>query len=529
MDRNSKGQLKDVIKQEYVKCASDPVYFLKKYCVIQHPIKGKIPFNLYNFQESTVSDLVQHRFNIILKARQLGISTLTAGYSLWMMTFHHDKNILVIATKQEVAKNLVTKVRVMHANLPSWLKQPCVEDNKLSLRYKNGSQVKAVSSGEDAGRSEALSLLILDEAAFIDRIEPIWAAASQTLSTGGQCLALSTPNGVGNWFHRTWMDAEDGLNDFNFMKLHWTVHPEREQEWRDDQDKLLGPSLAAQECDCDFITSGQSVIDGILLEEQLNINVCEPVEKRGVDSNLWIWKPANYSKDYIVCADVARGDATDYSAFHILEMETLEQVAEYKGAISTRDFGNMLVNIAQEYNEALLVVENNNIGWAAIQQIIDREYPNLFYMSKDLKWVDTQRQVSNKLYRQDKQLVPGFTMSMKTRPLVIAKLEEFFREKLVKVNSRRLIDELFVFIYNGQRAEAMSGYNDDLVISYGIALWIRETALRLKAEGIELQKKSLNSINSVNSANGIYTNKTSEQETWEWELKGKKESLDWLL
>ena len=325
------------------------------------------------------------------------------------------------------------------------------------------------------------------------------------------------------------MDAEDGLNDFNFMRLHWTVHPEREQDWRDDQDKLLGPSLAAQECDCDFITSGQSVIDGLLLEEQLNTNVCEPIEKRGVDSNLWVWEPANYSKDYIVCADVARGDATDYSAFHILEMETLNQVAEYKGRISTRDYGNMLVNIAQEYNEALLVVENNNIGWAAIQQIIDREYHNLFYMSKDLKWVDTQKQVSNKLYRQEKQLVPGFTMSMKTRPLIVAKLEEFFREKLVKVNSRRLIDELFVFIYNGQRAEAMSGYNDDLVISYGIALWIRETALRLRAEGIELQKKSLNSMNSVNSANGIYTNKTPEQETWEWELKGKKESLDWLL
>ncbi len=525
----SNPSYKEIIKKEYVKCAGDPIYFMKKYCVIQHPIKGKIPFSLYDFQEKTIEDVIQHRFNIILKARQLGISTITAGYSLWLMTFHNDKNILVIATKQEVAKNLVTKVRVMHANLPTWLKAKCVEDNKLSLRYKNGSQVKAVASGEEAGRSEALSLLVLDEAAFIDKIDVIWAAASQTLSTGGQCLALSTPNGVGNWFHRTWMDAEDGLNDFNFIKLHWTLHPDREQEWRDDQDKLLGPSLAAQECDCDFITSGQSVIDGILLEEQLNINVCEPVEKRGVDSNLWIWKPANYSKDYIVCADVARGDGTDYSAFHILEMETLEQVAEYKGAISTRDFGNMLVNIAQEYNEALLVVENNNIGWAAIQQIIDREYHNLFYMSKDLKWVDTQRQVSNKLYRQDKQLVPGFTMSMKTRPLVIAKLEEFFREKLVKVNSRRLIDELFVFIYNGQRAEAMSGYNDDLVISYGIALWIRETALRLKAEGIELQKKSLNSINSVNSANGIYTNKTSEQETWEWELKGKKESLDWLL
>ena len=217
MNRNQNGQLKDVIKQEYVKSASDPVYFLKKYCVIQHPMKGKIPFHLYDFQEKTVEDFMQHRYNIILKARQLGISTITAGYSLWMMTFHQDKNILVIATKQDTAKNLVTKVRVMHANLPSWLKQKCVEDNKLSLRYNNGSQIKAVASGEDSGRSEALSLLILDEAAFIDKIDTIWAAASQTLSTGGQCIALSTPNGVGNWFHKTWMAAEDGLNDFNFI------------------------------------------------------------------------------------------------------------------------------------------------------------------------------------------------------------------------------------------------------------------------------------------------------------------------
>ena len=158
MNRNSNGQLKDVIKSEYIKCASDPIYFLKKYCVIQHPMKGKIPFHLYDFQEKTVEDFMQHRFNVILKARQLGISTITAGYALWMMTFHQDKNVLVIATKQEVAKNLVTKVRVMHANLPSWLKQKCVEDNKLNLRYMNGSQVKAVSSGPEAARSEACLL-----------------------------------------------------------------------------------------------------------------------------------------------------------------------------------------------------------------------------------------------------------------------------------------------------------------------------------------------------------------------------------
>jgi len=519
---------KEIIKKEYLRCAADPIYFLKKYSFIQHPIKGKIPFALYDFQEKTLEQFSQNKLNVILKARQLGISTLTAGYSLWMMTFHQDKNVLVIATKQDTAKNLVTKVRVMHANLPSWLKQPCVEDNKLSLAYKNGSQIKAVSSGDDSGRSEALSLLILDEAAFIDKIDVIWAAASQTLSTGGQCIALSTPNGVGNWFHKTWVGAEDGLNDFNFTRLHWSLHPDRNQDWRDEQDRLLGPSLAAQECDCDFITSGQNVIDGVLLEEIKNSTVIEPVEKRAIDSNLWVWEPADYTKDYIVSADVSRGDSTDYSAFHVIELESCRQVAEYKGRISTRDYGNMLVNIAQEYNEALLVVENNNIGWAAIQQIIDRDYQNLFYTSKDLKWVDTKRQVTNKHYREEKQMVPGFTMSMKTRPLVIAKLEEFFREKAVYVQSNRLIDELFVFIYNGQKAEAMRGYNDDLVISFAIGLWIRETALRLRAEGIDLARKTLSNINAHQ---GLYAPEENKNDSWVWNTGGKRpeESLEWLI
>ena len=521
------NKLKEAIKKEYTKCAKDPVYFLKKYAMIQHPIEGKIPFSLYDFQEKTLLDLIINDYNIILKARQLGISTLTAGYSLWMMTFQSDKNILVIATKQDTAKNLVTKVRVMHANLPKWLKQMCVEDNKLSLRYANGSQVKAISSKEEAGRSEALSLLILDEAAFIDKIDGIWASAQQTLATGGNCLVLSTPNGVGNWFHRTWTDAEDGLNQFNFIRLHWTLHPDRNKEWREKQDSLLGPSIAAQECDCDFITSGRTVVDGLILEEYKNTHVRDPIERRGIDSNIWIWEPANYTKDYIVCADVSRGDGTDYSAFHIMEVESMEQVAEYKGKVSTRDFGNMLVNISIEYNNALLVVENNNIGWAAIQQCIDREYDNLFYTSKDLKYVDTQHQITNKYRTIERNMVPGFTMSMKTRPLVVAKLEEYFREKSVIVNSQRLIDELFVFIYNGQRAEAMSGYNDDLVLSFAIGLWVRDTALRLRVEGIELQKKA---VSGITSNQGVYMPTPVENDSWDWDIgKDKKEDLTWLI
>ena len=519
--------IKEVIKQEYVKCAQDASYFMRKYCMIQHPIRGKIPFELYDFQDKVVNEFQEHRMNVILKARQLGISTLTAGYSLWLMTFHQDKNVLVIATKQEVAKNLVTKVRVMHANLPSWLKQKCVEDNKLNLRYRNGSQIKAVSSGPEAARSEALSLLILDEAAFIDRIDSIWTAAQSTLTTGGQCVALSTPNGVGNWFHKTWVDAEEGRGMFNPIKLHWTVHPDREQEWRDEQDVLLGPGSAAQECDCDFLTSGTGVIDPTILERLRKGGCKDPIERRGIDSNTWIWEPANYTKSYIVCADVGRGDSADYSAFHVIDIENLEQVAEYKGRINTKDFGNMLVSIATEYNDAILIIENNNIGWATIQQVIDRDYPNLFYTSKDLQYVDVQHQINNRINTQERNMVAGFSTTSKTRPLIISKLEEFFREESVVVHSNRLIDELLTFVYINNRAEAMSGYNDDLVMSFAIGLWVRDTALRLRTEGIELTKKTLSRMNDTE---GLYTQEdANKNDSWEWDTGKEKESLDWLL
>jgi len=519
--------IKEVIKQEYVKCAQDASYFMRKYCMIQHPIRGKIPFELYDFQDKVVNEFQEHRMNVILKARQLGISTLTAGYSLWLMTFHQDKNVLVIATKQEVAKNLVTKVRVMHANLPSWLKQKCVEDNKLNLRYRNGSQIKAVSSGPEAARSEALSLLILDEAAFIDRIDSIWTAAQSTLTTGGQCVALSTPNGVGNWFHKTWVDAEEGRGMFNPIKLHWTVHPDREKEWRDEQDVLLGPGSAAQECDCDFLTSGTGVIDPTILERLRKGGCKDPIERRGIDSNTWIWEPANYTKSYIVCADVGRGDSADYSAFHVIDIENLEQVAEYKGKINTKDFGNMLVSIATEYNDAILIIENNNIGWATIQQVIDRDYPNLFYTSKDLQYVDVQHQINNRINTQERNMVAGFSTTSKTRPLIISKLEEFFREESVVVHSNRLIDELLTFVYINNRAEAMSGYNDDLVMSFAIGLWVRDTALRLRTEGIELTKKTLSRMNDTE---GLYTQEdANKNDSWEWDTGKEKESLDWLL
>ena len=519
--------IKKIIAQEYIKCAKDPAYFMKKYCHIQHPTRGRILFNLYPFQQEVLHLFRDNQFLITLKSRQLGISTLAAAYSLWLILFHKDKNVLALATTQATARNLVTKTMFMYDELPKWLKLPSVEKNKLSLRLKNGSKITAKSSNSDAARSEAVSLLLIDEAAFIDNIDETFAAAQQTLATGGQCMALSTPNGIGNWFHQTWEKAEAKDNSFIPIKLPWTVHPERNEEWRAQQDRDLGPRMAGQECDCDFLASGDTVFepDDLAFYEQTYQK--DPVERRGVDGNLWVWEGVDYSKSYMVVADVARGDSADYSAFHVFDIETCTQVAEYKGKLSPKDFGNVLVAIAAEYNDALLVCENANIGWATIEQILEREYRNLYYSAKSQ--MDTVESYMAK-YERDK-LVPGFTMSMRTRPLVIAKMMEYVREKAVTIQSKRLMSEMRVFVWKNGKAQAQTGYNDDLLIACATALYVRDTALRLRQQGMDLARAQLSSFTNLNARNqAVMTSVGSQQNNpYIMETEHGSEDISWIL
>ena len=524
------ADLKKVIRQEYLKCAQDPVHFMKKYCFIQHPQRGRIQFHLYPFQEKVLRLVQENPYSIILKSRQLGISTLSAGYSLWLMLFHKDKNILCIATKQDTAKNMVTKVKFMYHNLPSWLKIDAAEDNKLTLRLHNGSQIKATSASSDAGRSEAVSLLLIDEAAFIDQIGEIWASAQQTLATGGGCIALSTPYGTGNWFHQTWVRAEEGTNDFLPIKLPWFVHPERDQAWRDRQDELLGdPRMAAQECDCDFSTSGDIVFYPEYIDFYEQTYVKEPLERRGVDQNLWIWEPADYSRNYMVVADVARGDGKDYSAFHIIDVEANVQVAEYKGQIGTKEYGQLLFRIGVEYNNALMVVENANIGWATLQVLIDNNYPNLYYSPKSGN-ITADSYFDQ--YMDTSKMTPGFTMSSRTRPMTIGKFQEYISDRGVTIQSSRLVSEMKVFIWKNGRAEAQQGYNDDLVMSFSIAMFMRDTAFKFRQQGLDLTKAALNNITSrKTSYQGVYNMNSSQvQNPYRQDLGGgKQEDISWLL
>lgn len=383
--------------------------------------------------------------------------------------------------------------------------------------------------------------IISHNCAFIEKAEEIWAAAQPTLSTGGKSILLSTPNGVGNFFHKMWMQAEEGTNKFHPIKLPWNLHPERNQKWRDEQDGVSeNLKKTAQELDCDFLSSGTTVIDLGLLDWFKKSHMKDPVEKRGVNQEYWIWQYPTYSPDvaYTVCADVARGDGEDYSAFHILNLKTMEQCAEFKGKLSTKDFGNMLVSVATDYNNALLIVEREGPGWGTLQQIIDRGYPNTFYGSADLRYVDVEQQMTNRYYSEDKKLLPGFATTLRTRPVIISNMCQYFVDKSITLYSKRLYSELEVFIWKNHKAQAADGYNDDLIMALAIGIWVRDTALRLQQERTDLTRSSLEQlVVNNNTEPPLYKISTQRaRDTWTMPVGPNKthygahgESLKWLL
>jgi len=515
---------KEEIVAEVIKAGKNPEYFINNYAKISHPQKGLIPFKTYDFQGDLLETFMDNRFTVVLKARQLGISTISAAYIAWLMLFHRDKNVLVIATKFLSAANLVKKVKAIHKHLPPWLRISNISiDNRTSFELSNGSQIKASSTSSDAGRSESLSLLVIDEAAHVEGLEELWTGLYPTLSTGGGCIALSTPNGVGNWFHQTCVDAESSKNDFELVTLPWDVHPDRDKEWFDKETKNMSRRQIAQELKCNFNMSGETVFHPEDME-YIRQSIEEPKYRTGFDRNLWIWDEYRTGNNYLVTADVARGDGNDYSTFHVFNLEAAEIVAEYQGKPTPDMFASMLGEIGREYGNALMVVENNNIGWSVLDKIQETTYDNLYYSKKS-----SHEYVESHL-AEYQNAHAGFATTQKTRPLIIAKLEEFIRNKLIKIKSKRLYNEMQTFVWVHGKPQAMKRNNDDLIMALAIGCWVKDTALTARSRDIAYQKAFLSSIctstTKLNtSIRGMEGHKSTEDQE---KIDEMKEHL-WLL
>lgn len=479
---NRAAQMKEIMR-----CGTDASYFISKYVKISHPVKGPVPFETFPYQDNCLKAFQTHRFVITNKSRQLGLSTLSAAYSLWMALFQREKNILVIATRLEVAKNFIKKVNGMYDSLPKWLVMPQIKARSVRyLEFSNGSKVQAVPTGTDAGRSEALSLLIIDEAAHVDGIDDLWLGLWPTLSTGGNAILISSPSGVGTLFHKIWVGAKDGedgegkplpgkgQNNFYRIELPWTVHPERDNDWYEAQRAEILPAKGergvAQELLCSFAASGENFLSGDVIED-MERQIKVPVATYGDRGDVWIWKYAEPNHKYIISGDVSRGDADDYSTLHVIDTNTDEVVCEYQGKCPPERLSELMMDLGFKYNQALLCPELNSFGLIVATDIKKAQYPNIYYerIHRSNAYMSyTTADIVNDL--------PGFTTGPKNRDEILAKLETVIRTRRLKIYSSRTVEEFKTFVWKNNKAQAMKSYNDDLIIALAIGNSLYEAA-----------------------------------------------------
>lgn len=422
----------------------DP-FFFSTFIYVIHPVKGKVHFNLYPYQKSVLYQFLCNRFNIILKFRQAGITELISMYCLWLAMYHPNKKINIISIKDTTAKKVLRKIKYMYKNLPWYLQVPIINGrtgeygSASMIEFDNGSFIESIPTSSEAGRSESLSLLIIDEAAIVRWSAQIWAAAFPTLSTGGSAIVNSTPFGIGGFYHSSWVEALAGSNPFVPIRLYWRMHPERDDTWYTEMAKALGPRRTAQEIDGDFLGSGNTVFD---LTDIKAIEDClsdYPAIYTAMNGQYRRFNEPEKDKKYFIGADVSTGRASDYSSFTCMDKDGEEQ-SVFKGKISVDKYSKLLGDTGTYYNYATLAPESNDVGMAVTAFLQAEGYPNLYYYQKLVKKKGKSKPEMDKC--------PGWLTTNKNRPVIIDGLETDIRENNIIVKDPFFVQEAYTFIYD---------------------------------------------------------------------------------
>jgi hypothetical protein len=460
---------KQELIEEFQKCKENPEYFISNYIKVTHPVRGLVPFRLYPFQERILSDLQEYRFNILRKFRQAGCTTIAAAYSLWMIIFQKHKSVVILSKGDAESTEVLDRIKLMYDELPEFLKPGIVEDNKHTLKLKTQSVIKSRPSGKQSGRSLAGSFLVIDEAAFIENIDTIWAAVYPIISTGGRAFVLSTVNGIGNWYHEVYQNSLIGVNSFNAIDIRWQEHPEYNftegfeslyedmaergldiHKWESTTKANMPTKQWLQEYECSFLGTGDTYVEGEVLKN-ISSQTSEKYYTK-YNNRMRVWQDPNPQYSYLIACDVSLGRDRDHSAFHVINLYNGQQVAEfYSNRTAINDFAKILFNEGLLYNLATIVCERNTIGNNLIDWLLNiHEYENL--------WEDEKGDV-------------GFQITAKNRESILAGLEEALRTDLIKINSTRTCDELMTFIIadNG-KPQAEKNHHDDLVMSLALAV-----------------------------------------------------------
>ena len=339
---------------EYLKCAEDPIYFIRKYIKIVSLDEGVVPFDMYDFQEDMVTKFHEHRFNIAKLPRQSGKSTIVTAYLLWYVLFNPNVNVAILANKAPTAREMLGRLQLSYENLPKWMQQGILGWNKGSLELENGSKILASSTSASAVRGMSFNIIFLDEFAFVPNhiAEQFFASVYPTISSGKstKVIIISTPHGM-NLYYKIWHDAERGANNYKTTEVHWSQVPGRDAKWKQQTIENTSEAQFRVEFDCEFLGS----VDTLISPSKLGVMpYSDPItQNRG----LAVYEDRKEGNNYILTVDVSRGIGGDYSAFCVMDTTTVpyKMVARYKNnEIKPIIFPDIIVNVAKNYNLSLI-------------------------------------------------------------------------------------------------------------------------------------------------------------------------------
>ena len=466
---------------EIVKAATDPVYFIKEYMWIQHPTKGRVKFELFDYQVDLIKCYHENRYSINMLGRQMGKSTCAAGYLLWYAMFVPDSTILIAAHKHTGSQEIMQRVRFMYESLPEWIKAGAISYNKGSIDFDNGSRIVSATTTENTGRGMSLTLVYLDEFAFVPpRIaKEFWTSLSPTLSTGGKCIITSTPNQDNDQFAQIWNEASKNLdeygnpttvgkNGFASIKFIWNEHPDRDGAWGEHEKSKIGEERFLREHECKFITADETLVSSLILQHMTGH---DPINKIG---QIRVYNKIDKNKTYVLAWDPSLGTGGDSAAIEVISLPDMTQLAEWQhNKTDVRGQLRMLIAMTEwlrsegvENDKIYWSVENNTLGEAALVAISEYGEDRIpgFFLSEP----GGKRK--------------GFNTTNKSKLAACTKLKYYLESNKLRIHSKNLIGEIKTFVTHGASFAAKEGETDDLVMAMLLCVRIVEHLMRYDQE-----------------------------------------------
>ena len=456
--------------QEFIKCKSDPIYFIETYVKVISLDYGLVPFKLHEYQKKLITAYKNEDRIIALIGRQMGKTVSSAAFILWYSLFQSNKTIAILANKSSAAREVLSRYQYMYESLPLWLQQGVKIWNKGDVELENGSKVFTAATTGSGIRGKSVNLLYVDETAAIPNTiaEDFFTATYPVISAGKTTKVILTSTPIGyNHFYKFWTEAEQGINGFIPIRADYWEHPDRDEKWAQEQRELLGDVKFSQECLCSFLGSSYTLIPADTLSK-LSSSTPLLVNNDG----LTIFENPNKSNKYVISVDVAKGVGGDYSTIQVIDITELpyKQVARYKNnTISPLLFPNIIYKLARDYNDAHVLIEINVSEQVAHILHHELEYENMIIINKKPKGLD-KGQIAGGGFGGKPFL--GLNTDKKTKRIGCANLKSLLVENKLLIVDADTIAELSTFIENKDSFEADDGYHDDLVMSLVIFAWL---------------------------------------------------------